>query len=286
MAALRGVQSLRSSFGVSLAVHVGLVLLWAVVFRHQVSQHAPRKLTWIEVDPLPKKREDLKNSRRIVQTQKGQKSEQAAPDAFLGEQTQTVDRQTVSKDKITQVGKADPLKGPARPNNKADPKSQKNTLSELAKFGLALPAPKTKNTPDSQPVAGGEGLAQDYVTGMKEGESTALNTKQFVFYSYFQRIRQRLDLAWQSTLKEHLVKLYRGGRQLASDMDHLTRVLVTLNGRGEIVRVQVVEESGVRDLDSAAVKAFNQAGPFPNPPKGMADAEGKIEIRWDFILKS
>ena len=34
------------------------------------------------------------------------------------------------------------------------------------------------------------------------------------------------------------------------------------------------------------MEAFQQAGPFPNPPKGMLDADGFVRIRWDFILKA
>jgi protein TonB len=40
------------------------------------------------------------------------------------------------------------------------------------------------------------------------------------------------------------------------------------------------------DLDSAAVEAFRQAAPFPNPPKGMVEADGTIKIRWDFVLEA
>jgi protein TonB len=52
------------------------------------------------------------------------------------------------------------------------------------------------------------------------------------------------------------------------------------------MRVQVVGESGVKDLDDAAVEAFRAAEPFPNPPKGIVDADGTIKINWDFILEA
>jgi protein TonB len=50
--------------------------------------------------------------------------------------------------------------------------------------------------------------------------------------------------------------------------------------------VQVVSDSGVRDLDQAAVEAFQEAAPFPNPPSGIVDSDGTIKIRWDFILEA
>jgi protein TonB len=128
--------------------------------------------------------------------------------------------------------------------------------------------------------------AGEYVKGLKESDVTALNTREYVFFGFFQRIRERLDLAWSRLLYDHLSRIARQGRMIASERDHTTRLLVVMNAEGKITRVQVLEESGTFDLDDAAVKAFNQAGPFPNPPKGLVDSSGSIEIRWDFILRT
>ena len=48
----------------------------------------------------------------------------------------------------------------------------------------------------------------------------------------------------------------------------------------------MVGQSGVTDLDEAAMEAFKQAAPFPNPPKGIVEKDGRIRIRWDFILEA
>ena len=82
------------------------------------------------------------------------------------------------------------------------------------------------------------------------------------------------------------IPFYRQGRTIASAKDRVTQVLVTLNPEGELVKVEVLTQSGVMDLDSAAVEAFRQAAPFPNPPKGMVEADGTIKIRWDFVLEA
>jgi TonB family protein len=63
-------------------------------------------------------------------------------------------------------------------------------------------------------------------------------------------------------------------------------VIIHLNDQGVLIRVQVVGQSGVSDLDDAAVEAFKAAAPFPNPPKGIVDGDGTIKIRWDFVLES
>ncbi len=73
---------------------------------------------------------------------------------------------------------------------------------------------------------------------------------------------------------------------IASSQDRITRVVIVLNEQGTLVGVQVIGASGVQDLDEAAIEAFRAAAPFPNPPKGIVDQDGKIKIRWDFILEA
>jgi TonB family protein len=212
-----------------------------------------------------------------------------------------VDRQTVNKEKLTRMGQAPK---PAQAKHVAKRESASPLQSSrgprpskpipLAKFGLAiLPVDRPKDpaagpteraerprwaTPGVQP--------QDYVAGMKESDQTALNTREYLYFGYFQRIRERLELEWNGLLRETLHKYYRSGRQLASDMEYSTKLLVILNPRGEIVRVKVLGESGARELDDVAVKAFNKAGPFPNPPKGLVSQAGEVEVPWTMNLRS
>lgn len=231
----------------------------------------PKKTTLIELVPNPKKPLDSKRQ-RIVQTEAREKLKEAPNNAFLGEHNQQVDRETVSRRNLIHMGHA------------GKSASSKNKNSDLSRFGVPLiPMGKVSDqpqwaTPGTRP--------EDYVTGLKESDMTALNTREYIFYGYFQRIRERLDRAWVPLLRERLAMYYQSGRTLASDMDHTTRIIVTLNETGEITRVQLVGESGIRDLDDAAVSAFNKAGPFPNPPKGMIDANHEVKIPWDFILKT
>jgi TonB family protein len=288
---------LRSSITISVSVHGLFLLLWIALFGHQAAQLPRSKVTWIEVAPLEKSltqaKKDEANSHRIVQTAKVEKTLTAAPDAFLGEQNQIVDRQTVSRSHEThegaQTSRNSKSKSKSETKNLAKDKTLGNTLSKL---GLAM-LPSDRKTggalnESDEPAYDGSAPSQasDYVKGFKDSEKTALSTKEYIFYGYFQRIRQRLDLAWGPVLREKLYKVYRSGRQLASDMDHTTKLMVTLNNQGEIVRVRIMEESGTQDLDDAAIKAFNQAGPFPNPPHGIVNAAGVVDIRWDFVLRT
>ena len=66
----------------------------------------------------------------------------------------------------------------------------------------------------------------------------------------------------------------------------VTQLQVLLDPNGSIQKISRLASSGFPEIDDAAVEAFNRAGPFPNPPKGMLDSDGLVRIRWDFILKT
>ena len=113
-----------------------------------------------------------------------------------------------------------------------------------------------------------------------------LSTREFVYFSYYNRIKDKLRQYWEPKIKEKVTRIFRQGRTIASDADKITKVIIVLDGKGILQKVQVVGESGVSDLDDAAVEAFRAAAPFPNPPKGIVEQDGLIRIRWDFILEA
>lgn len=275
----------RNPIVLSLLIHVVIVLvtlgLKDIDWQTQVPQEK-----WIEVQTQTLEEDPTK---QVVQSTAGEKTDQPDAKAFYGRDNRKVDRETVAKvqkSSPTTGGAAKKMPAQARQENKAGISNP----GPLAHLGVKI-FPGKEKTPDEAhhwtdfSETYGE-VPSDYVKGLRESEQSALNTREFVYFSYFQRIRTQLDRAWQQILRENLVRLYKNGRNLASEMDHTTRTVVTLDSKGEIVRVQVIQESGVVDLDDAAVKAFNQAGPFPNPPKEMVSSQGTIQLRWDFILKT
>lgn len=126
----------------------------------------------------------------------------------------------------------------------------------------------------------------DYIKDLDSGLETLLSTKEFVYYSYFNRIRTQLNQYWTDKVRQKMSDMYKRGRSIASTDDKITKCLITLDTAGKLIKVQIIGDSGVRELDEAAVEAFRSAAPFPNPPKGMMDDDGTIKIRWDFILEA
>lgn len=295
-----GLSSLRNPVSLSLLAHALFFFVCTVLMTQQMAAKKRPPLTWVELtQPQPKTRssrsEEDSVRKHIVQTTPGKQVEKAAKDAFLGEKNQVVDRETVSKSHRISIGQSPTMSQAKAPKESAKTeaeKAEKDVIQTgpLSQFGVPIlshlkrlnQAPAQREPQWATPGQ----VTEDYVKGLKESERTALNTREYVFFGYYQRIRERLDRAWVPILREKLTKYYRTGRQLASDMDHTTRVLVILNQQGEIVRVQVLSESGSRDLDEAAIRAFNLAGPFPNPPRGIVDPDGQIQVPWEFILRT
>lgn len=242
---------------------------------------SPKDLVWIEIAPPQSKRKN-----QIVQNESGEKVNHAPRDSFLGKSNRKVKEESISKnrDNAVEMAKSRPASKP-----KQNQKTQTQALTpQLGNLGIPMLLDKNvvdQNRPEWEyyPDKYGE-TESDYVKDLKETDFTALNTREFTYYSYFQRVRRQLNQAWKPIIREQIYRIYRLGRRIASNREHTTKTLVVLDSKGAVIKVQVLEQSGTRDLDKAAVDAFNQAGPFPNPPQGMIDQNGMVKIRWDFIL--
>ena len=131
----------------------------------------------------------------------------------------------------------------------------------------------------------GFGQSNDFIEDIPLGDFTKLNTQEFEFYGFYDRIREKLEQFWGRNIQEEAGKMLKTGRSIASDTNHVTALEIEINTMGEIVKVDVRSASGIRELDAAAVDTFNQAGPFPNPPTKMLK-NGKARIKWSFVVNT
>jgi len=133
----------------------------------------------------------------------------------------------------------------------------------------------------------GEGLGQtsDYLEDIPLGDFTRLNSQEYQYYGFYNRIRIKLEQYWGNNIQETAQKISKQGRSIASDANLITGLTISLNSRGEIVDIEVQSPSGVKELDDAAIESFNKAGPFPNPPTGMLK-NGRARIEWGFVVNT
>lgn len=136
---------------------------------------------------------------------------------------------------------------------------------------------------------GGDGqpgsATDDRLNNIEQGDRTILSTREFRYFSYYQRIKELLRQHWKPAVERRLALLWAKGKNIRKH-ELTTELLILLDNRGTIMKISKVGTSGFNDIDSAAVEAFKKAAPFPNPPTGIVDPDGFVRIRWDFILKA
>lgn len=256
------------------------------------------------------KAKKIKLNNQIVDQSEQALNDEVPDDArFLSRNNQVVKKQTVAQEhgefqnkqssqpKGQANGKPDFKNLNLKPNfdvaKAIEERTQKEAAFEKAAQDGTLPMQvKAAEKKSEQLAAGGAqkggetSQTLDYIKDLDTGLETLLSTKEFVYYSYFNRIRNQLNQHWSELVREKVSEIYKKGRNIASTDDKITKCLITLDLKGNLLKVQIIGDSGVRELDEAAVQAFKSAAPFPNPPKGMKDDDGNIKIRWDFILEA
>lgn len=241
----------------------------------------------------------VRQKKQIVQSEDSTSSEKSDKEAFLSDKDRKFERETMAK-AIDSFQKA--ARGNASvttPQQSKSAKSQKKAIKDLKLSDVGMlsgdPLPLEKSrAPASQAIKGlengdlnSQGLSatNDYVEEVTLGDFTHLNTVEYKHYGFFHRIRQKLEQFWGKSLHEKANNIFRSGRRLPASDNLITSLQVTLNARGEIVGVKILGSSGVRELDDAAIESFNEAGPFPNPPRDLL-VNGKAVIEWGFVVKS
>lgn len=243
---------------------------------------------------------------QIVEQNETSVNEAPVETRFLGPKNQKVEKQTVAADrgqfqnKQTSSKKAGP-RGSDKEKSSLKSSSEEKIAKDLFKSFDPVEALERQRLADRKTGLGegrGEGDTEagthqdvsqtnDYIKDVDTGLKTMLNTREFKYYSYYNRIRRQLSQHWEGRVREKLSKMFKEGRSpAATQRDRITKLMIVLNDKGTLVRVQVVSDSGVRDLDEAAIEAFRAAAPFPNPPKGIVENDGTVKIRWDFVLET
>ncbi len=209
---------------------------------------------------------------------------------FLSRHNQVVKKQTRARETGAFTNTAENAQAVAGSlsGQKEKSKTVDQTHGDLPR--LADLKPQFSQTPqafnDSVKNPGKPSQTDDYIKDVNIGIQTLLSAREFVYYSYYQRIKEQLRQHWEPTVREKVKIMVRKGRALASSNDRMTQVMIILNSNGDLERVDVLGQSGVQDLDDAAVEAFRKSAPFPHPPKGIVESDGRIRIRWDFILEA
>jgi TonB family protein len=126
------------------------------------------------------------------------------------------------------------------------------------------------------------GPSPDHLEGVDEGEGTYLNTREWKYAGYFNRIKQSVASKWDPGAS--MAARDPSGARFG-DKDWQTLLHVKLDAAGSLKDVAVSKASGLEFLDRLAVDAFQKAQPFSNPPAGLADERGEIVFTFGFYVQ-
>jgi outer membrane biosynthesis protein TonB len=133
----------------------------------------------------------------------------------------------------------------------------------------------SNNALDSRPQSFMVSSVAEHLPGIQDGEFTLLNTDQFTYYAFYNRMGEQVRNRW--VMQKDLEELSKINRQTAGE--------IVLSPEGEILGSHVYHSSGDKALDLISVEAFKAAAPFLNPPRGMIRADGNIHINYSFVVQ-
>ena len=127
----------------------------------------------------------------------------------------------------------------------------------------------------------GSGGTQDALKDVDDGEETALNSKRWRFASFFNRVKRQVAEHW------HPDEAYRQRDPTGAIYgrhNRYTELRIQLKPDGRLGNVALALPSGLEFLDDAAIEAFKEAEPFPNPPRQLIEANGHINFGFGFMF--
>ena len=133
-----------------------------------------------------------------------------------------------------------------------------------------------KNLPKGSPgseASGGGNLSPYNPEIGSPGDAININTKSFKYMSYFSAIKEKIEWAW----------VYPQAAQQSGQQGMLTLTFTILRN-GHLQNVELVNSSGFRLLDRAAMQAVRDAADYPPMPDKWEDEELTILANFQYRL--
>jgi TonB family protein len=116
---------------------------------------------------------------------------------------------------------------------------------------------------------------ENYVAGVKPGNTTALNAAADPFAAYLAAFHRNLHMEFA---QQFLGSLPIGGE--FGDPQLMTKVEIVINPDGTLDRVGVVKSSGNLMYDFGAFNAVQRGAPYPPTPEKIRSPDGRTYMRW------
>jgi protein TonB len=222
-----------------------------------------------EVEKIPRHADYLSNYNQRVERETRTEKVKVNPEVLdirysKESKAQTEDLMELNVDK--------PSTGAKVGNERFDPDRDGTLASLPSPWAFTNKDGRQDPVPAAHLTSARRGAPQNDWLDEEVGRELALNTKEYLYNGYIQRIRRLVNFYWQQNL-DNLPRSVR-----LSKTQYSTTVLPVLDANGALDGLDVVEESGSSELDDAVLRAFRVAGPFPNPPEGLIEPDGRAYL--------
>lgn len=121
---------------------------------------------------------------------------------------------------------------------------------------------------------------ENYVSSVKPGNQTALNTAAVPFATYLNGMHNRIHPIFADSFLASLDSLPT--THPLNDTHLLTRLEIILTKEGRLVKMGIVKTSGNTAFDIAALDSVERAQPFGPAPGAIISPDNKVYLHWEF----
>jgi len=122
---------------------------------------------------------------------------------------------------------------------------------------------------------------ENYVSSVKPGNQTALNTAAVPFASYLNTIHNRIHPLFADSFLGSLDNLPKTHPLNSPRL--VTRLEIVVSPKeGRIVKMGIVKTSGITAFDIAALDSVHRAQPFGPAPGAIVSTDGNVYLHWEF----
>ncbi len=122
---------------------------------------------------------------------------------------------------------------------------------------------------------------ENFIPEVRPGNQTALNTRAAPFAAFIARMHRSIHQLWGFGALENWDEL--PSTSPLNDESLMNKLEIVLNRDGTIDKVTPVRTSKYLPFDAAAIDVVFSAGPYPEPPREIRSANGKIYVHWSFF---
>jgi TonB family protein len=201
---------------------------------------------------------------------------------FLSEQRQRVKQETQAENNGMTENRSN--QGTAKTTNKPQEKKAAHKEETPDKDGFRSVDISKELQEMSRLNDGVSTVGQTLPQDVRIGSFTALNTDRYLFYTFYARIEESIRFRWESRVEQAIRNLGPAAMVNLGNRNWVTNVEFLLDSDGYLKKAIIMKESGVMSFDSSAVRAFQEAAVFPNPPQEMIQDDGFIHLQFSFTV--